>query len=49
MKICKEFKKVGKEELIIDVAFICSQIWKIRSEVVSGKKFVEMDIAISRT
>ena len=48
LKTCNEFKKEWRKELIIDVAFICWQIWKMRNEVVIGNKIVEIEIVIAK-
>ena len=36
-------KKVGSEELFTEVGFVCWQIWKIRSEIVVGKKVINIE------
>ena len=43
-----ELQKAGKGELIIEIAFICWQIWKMRNEVVIGRKAIELDMVVYR-
>ena len=43
-----ELRKKGKEELLIDVAFIYMQLWKMRCERAVGKRCLDSNSTITR-
>ena len=48
LQMYEELRKVEREELVTEVGFICWQVWKIRCEIIVGRKVVSIEEVVPR-